>query len=834
MIEGAYNLISIGTLLLVSYVMSLLMVHTRLIARQQHRKFWNYLLLLLFFSTALLGLLMVIKINYKLHIAWIEEAIQWHVDSGIGFSLVALFHLSWHIRYFTSMQAQPTGSDPDADAPWTPYLSFTPLQEKAFFMLLGYISIMAQLVLLREFIKSFHGNELVIGIFLAIWMILTALGARTGTGYRVRITPRMLYGLLILMGTLPLLIYLLLILVNRLFFLPGYQPGMVDSAICMLILTSLFTGVSGFLFGFVSKSQGVRKSGSSHYRLDALGSLAGGILFGLILVHFLKNLQLLTLLFLSTCLVVLWVYKYPDRNGLKWFLIPAGALLFALSLIPEAGNSVEGLRYRQEKILQYKDTPYGNLTFTSRNEQVTGYLDGNPVLSSADLTVAEESVHFPALQHPQPKSILLLGGGLSGNIAEAAKYKPERIDYCEADPWIFRLGQIYFSEKLPGELQFIPKDGRSWLMESDDLQYDVVVSTAGDPVTIGWNRYFTVEFYRQVSRHLSPGGVFCMQLSTGGNYVNIPGTRLLSINYHTLKQVFPHVVIVPGSSTYFLASATPLSLDFPALLQHHQIPTTYVHPDYLDANHILFDSEQLTERILKEKPIINSDLRPSLFFTSLTELESRMGQHIMGVTGIISAVLFLLLWLIYPPVKSAMYITGFTGAGIQILLIMVMQSFYGFAYLVAPMMITLFMGGIVTGTVLWKRVWHTPSLPKLTSLIGLMALVSVCGFLLLKIEALFNTGHTGQLILGVLNFIPGMVVGALFAMAVNLNGKSGQYSAGNLYSADLTGAALGTIMPVVFLLPLIGVMNTFILFSGINVATALWLLLRGHEKRVDG
>ena len=39
------------------------------------------------------------------------------------------------------------------------------------------------------------------------------------------------------------------------------------------------------------------------------------------------------------------------------------------------------------------------------------------------------------------------------------------------------------------------------------------------------------------------------------------------------------------------------------------------------------------------------------------------------------------------------------------------------------------------------------------------------------------------------------------------------------YSADLAGAALGTFIPVVFILPLIGVTNTFILFCGINVAT---------------
>jgi spermidine synthase len=581
----------------------------------------------------------------------------------------------------------------------------------------------------------------------------------------------------------------------------------------------------------VSKSLGTNHSGTSHYRLDALGSLVGGTFFGLMLVHLLDNSGVLTLIFLSTCLVVVRVYNFPGKKIYRWAVILAGAILFALSLVPGAGNFVEELRFRQEKIVQYRDTPYGNLTITSRDKQVTGYLDGNPVLSSADLTKAEESVHFPALQHPQPESILLLGGGLSGNIKEAEKYRPERIDYCEADPWIFRLGKVYFEDNLPGALHFIPKDGRSWLNKAAGIQYDVIVSAAGDPITISWNRYFTLEFYRLVNRHLSPGGIFCMQMSAAGNYVNNQGTRLLGINYNTLKQVFTNVAIIPGSSTYFLASDSPLSLDFPALLQVHQVPTTYVHPDYLDANQILFDSDQLTGRILNEKPRINRDLQPRLFFYTLMGLESRIGQHSMAITGIISTALFLLLWLLYPPAKSAMFVSGFTGAGIQILLIMVMQSFYGYAYMVAPMMITLFMGGIVSGTlaVRWDR--HKPSMLWVTCLTGLMALISTLGFLVLRTDALFGSGLSGHLVLGVLNFLPGMVVGALFSIAVRLNGNNTLYSTGILYSADLTGAALGTLLPVLFLFPLIGVVNTFILFSGINMAMALRLLVRGQYKR---
>ncbi len=55
MSPGPYHLLSLGTLLLLSYFMSLLMVRNRLISLQNHRKFWNTLLLLFFLSTAIAG-----------------------------------------------------------------------------------------------------------------------------------------------------------------------------------------------------------------------------------------------------------------------------------------------------------------------------------------------------------------------------------------------------------------------------------------------------------------------------------------------------------------------------------------------------------------------------------------------------------------------------------------------------------------------------------------------------------------------------------------------------------------------------------------------------------
>jgi len=827
MTQGPYHLISIGLLLILSYLVSLLMVRLQLLSIAHHRRFWNNLLLLFFLSTALLGLLLVVKVNYKLDISWIETALQWHVDLGIGFAFVSFFHLSWHLGYFKKLIFRdPVSSRP---AKLTPHLTFNSMQVKLLFVLLGFISIMAQLVLLREFIKTLHGNELIIGIFLAMWMMLTSAGAWAGSGYKARISGTSLLKMLLILSAFPLVVYMLLILLNRYIFLPGYEPGMIASIAYIVLLVGPFTITSGFLFSYISRSVKIKRPDATFYMLDSLGSLAGGLIFGLILVLILDNIQVLAFLFLAAALSIILIFGTPAKWFQRIVLLLAGIVLFSALLFTGTLRTLEGLRYKNETILDTRDTPYGNLTFTEKDGQVTGYLDRNPVLSSADLVRSEEAVHYPALQHPDPGSFLLLGSGLSGHAAEIIKYKPEKFDYCEADPAIFNLGRQHLPPLPESVFNFIPVDGRSWL-RADTVKYDVIISTTGDPLTIGWNRYYTKEFFMLVHEHLASEGIFCMQLTTGGNYVNDPGGQLLGINYHTLTQVFDHVAIVPGYATYFLASEKPLSLDFPSLLEAHHIFTTYVHPDYLDFTHLTFDSEQLLERILLEPTRTNSDLWPRLFFSSLSNLDSRMGGHSLVVTGILSLLVFFALLFSYRPMKAGMYVIGFTGAGIQILLIMVIQSLYGFAYKVAPIMITVFMAGIVAGALFWNRIWRTASLSKLTGLLWIMALTVAVGVVILKTDQLFIHHLSGQLVLGLLNFIPGMIVGSVYGMSLALSGEDGLSGIGRLYSADLAGAALGTFVPALIILPLIGVTNTFILFCGINVATGLYVLTRGRKR----
>ena len=95
-----YALIPIGLSALLIYGFTFILSRTGLLDRTRHRQIWNTSLLLTFFTTAILGIILAVQANYKLDMAIVDRLLIWHVDFGIGMSFIAVFHFSWHWSYF--------------------------------------------------------------------------------------------------------------------------------------------------------------------------------------------------------------------------------------------------------------------------------------------------------------------------------------------------------------------------------------------------------------------------------------------------------------------------------------------------------------------------------------------------------------------------------------------------------------------------------------------------------------------------------------------------------------------------------------------------------------
>ncbi|MCD4834955.1 MAG: hypothetical protein K8R31_14245, partial [Bacteroidales bacterium] len=123
-------------------------------------------------------------------------------------------------------------------------------------ILLGFIALATQIILLREFLTFFNGNELVIGIILANWMLLTGLGAYLGRF--IGNNENRIHWILILLGLLaflPTITVLALHIFWYTFFPPGMMAGIIHVFYYSLIILSPFCIISGMLFTLFAKEE---------------------------------------------------------------------------------------------------------------------------------------------------------------------------------------------------------------------------------------------------------------------------------------------------------------------------------------------------------------------------------------------------------------------------------------------------------------------------------------------------------------------------------------------------------------------------------------------------
>ncbi|MFA5025303.1 MAG: hypothetical protein WC503_02260 [Candidatus Shapirobacteria bacterium] len=102
-IETDYNFPLIGISLVVLYVGSLWLVKIKKLSLVAQRKFWNIALSLFFLSTGILGILLVLRISHGIIVPLPFNMLFWHVEAGLAFAVIAIFHALWHLSYFKAI-----------------------------------------------------------------------------------------------------------------------------------------------------------------------------------------------------------------------------------------------------------------------------------------------------------------------------------------------------------------------------------------------------------------------------------------------------------------------------------------------------------------------------------------------------------------------------------------------------------------------------------------------------------------------------------------------------------------------------------------------------------
>src|SRR3989338_9218429 len=449
--------------------------------------------------------------------------------------------------------------------------------------LMGFTSLIVQTLLIREFLISFYGNELTIGLILANWIILEAFGSGLSNPFSLKSKrPELVYGLLQMAIALylPAAIYLIRDVKNILGLTAGEGIGILPiffSSLCILAPLSILDGAQ-FPFGCRMLSDIEKKpveSAGKVYILEAMGFILAGPVFTYLLITRLNSFAIAFLLgamnLFSAALLLSKRLSHPSSR--TFFALIAG--LFFLSgyfFFGQAGklhrNSLDK-QWPKQKVLTYQNSIYGNLAVTESKSQYTFYSDGIPIIASPlpDITSVEEFVNFSMLAHPQARNVLLLSGGAGGIIKEILKHPIAKLTYTELDPLLIKLVRDFPTpltrEELSDkrlEIKYI--DARRFLYLTKST-YDLIIFHLPAPSTLQLNRFYTREFFQKVKSILAEDGIFSFSLPGSLSYLNPQLRKLNGSILATLEDVFADtggVNIIPGDFNLYLASKTSFQL----------------------------------------------------------------------------------------------------------------------------------------------------------------------------------------------------------------------------------------------------------------------------------
>jgi spermidine synthase len=245
-------------------------------------------------------------------------------------------------------------------------------------------------------------------------------------------------------------------------------------------------------------------------------------------------------------------------------------------------------------------------------DQLNIYDNGKLLFSTDNQIANEEAVHFAMAQHPGPRNVLLVSGGISGITGEILKYSVDRVDYVEINPLIFTLGQKYTSSLEDPRIYPIRQDARMFLKKTGPL-YDVVLINLPEPSTAQLNRFYTVEFLYQVKDRMNNGGIIALNMPSTVNYLSDEALMLNSVIYNTCQEVFAKVLIIPGQRNYYLASDKPLTINVAQLIENKNIKNDYLNLNYIDTLSLQERSDYLIEH-LDLNAFTNKDFKPVSYF----------------------------------------------------------------------------------------------------------------------------------------------------------------------------------------------------------------------------
>jgi spermidine synthase len=420
-------------------------------------------------------------------------------------------------------------------------------------------------------------------------------------------------------------------------------------------------------------------------------------------------------------------------------------------------------------------------------------------------------------------------------------------------------------------LRQLVMDGRRFVRlaarSNNDPQnrFDLAYINQPDALTAQLNRYYTREFFLDLKKILTPGGVVALRLSASENVAAEIINPYTSVIFQTLKHVFPFIAVSPGPTSAFFASDRKASVTTDTRVLAERYLDLALPPAGLDQIFTSLYPQEKTAFIIaalqKHKaPALNRDQRPIAYFLGGPVLGWSSGSPLTGLFRLLGKVTFptvlMIMGLLLLPIfllslsgrKNRVGLVqvllaaasgGFAGLSFEITAIFFFQNTWGFVYQAIGLLIALFMLGLGAGAALASRYIEKelPTPEKAARwLAGAQVFIAVLNLTCLPLlRTISKLGWPGQFLLAAWLGGMGLLIGAILPLGMRvLHHLPAGLSAGLLNAGDYLGGAIGSLVMAAFFLPLLGTGNSLLLISLLSLASAVLLLLaaRSEARRI--
>ena len=185
--------------------------------------------------------------------------------------------------------------------------------------------------------------------------------------------------------------------------------------------------------------------------------------------------------------------------------------------ITEDYNNVYRMQYKMKEHLYSKKSEFQKVdVYDTEYLGKTLFNDDLLMTCERDEFVYHEMItHVPLLAHPNPESVLIIGGGDGGTAREVLKHSTvKKVVMVEIDPLVVEACKEHLEvtacELNNEKLELIIDDGVKHVKEAAGESYDVVLVDSTDPIGPA-APLFNESFYNDVKKCLKPGGVVVSQ-----------------------------------------------------------------------------------------------------------------------------------------------------------------------------------------------------------------------------------------------------------------------------------------------------------------------------------